>query len=142
MNGNSFKNGNARSNTGYRQVLFASNGDLRPVLATVDSGYAPDCGTVQVAPVTSDWIARIEWNSGSERFTVSKVTENGDCYGEPLSWSDAAPVWELLKKIHPWLDGWLDRVSRGSSYLPDGAYGGESIVARAKRQRIESALKR
>lgn len=142
MNMNGFKNGSAMSNTGQRQILFSATGELRPVAFSVDSGYAPDRGTVQVAPRQGDIIARVDWNRRGDDYTIARAAADGDSYGQPLPINDQAPVWAMLKDRHPWLDGWLAPVGRGPSYLPDEAWGGETLAARAKRERVEAAIRR
>lgn len=139
---NGFSNGNARSNTGQRQVLFSATGELRPVAFAVESGYAPDRGTVQVVPKAGDLIARVEWNRAGEEYTLARAVEDGDCYGQSPPSNEQAPVWVLLKTLHPWLDGWLAPTGRGPSFLPTEAFGGETLAARAKRERCEAAIRR
>lgn len=139
---NGFPNGMARSNTGQRQVLFDATGEVRPVAFSVESGYAPSRGTVQVAPRAGDLIARVEWDRRGEEYTLARVTEDGDMAGRPIPPNDQAPLWAALKNRHPWLDGWLAPVPRGPSYLPAEAFGGETLAAHAKRERCEAAFRR
>lgn len=143
-----FPNGCARSNTGYRAVLFSSAGELRPVAYSVESGYTPERGTVQVAPRKGDLIAQVEWNRRGEEFSLLRVNadhEGGESMylaAEPVSFNDQPALWTMLKDRHPWLDEWLVPVSRGTSYLPTEAWGGETLAARAKRERCEEAIRR
>jgi hypothetical protein len=137
---NGFFNGNARSNTGVRQILFSATGELRPVAFSVDSGYAPDRGTAQVSPRAGDLIARVDWNRRGEEYAILRVIEDDDDYGLPIE--EQAPMWAMLKDRHPWLDGWLAPTGRGSSYLPAEAFGGQTLAAIAKRERCEAAIRR
>jgi hypothetical protein len=139
---NGFPNGMARSNTGQRQVLFDATGEVRPVAFSVESGYAPSRGTVQVAPRAGDLIARVEWDRRGEEYTLARVTEDGDMAGRPIPPNDQPPLWAALKTRHPWLDEWLAPTVRGPSYLPADAFGGETLAARAKRERCEAAFRR
>jgi len=141
MMNNGFSNGCARSNTGQRQILFSSTGELRPVAFSVESGYAPDRGTVQVSPRAGDLIARVDWDRRGKEYSLSRATEDGDAYGQPLPLNAQAPVWAMLKSLHPWMDGWLAPTGRGPSYLPAEVFG-ETLAARAKRERCEAAFRR
>ncbi len=137
-----FANGNARSNTGFRSVLFSATGELRPVAFCVRSGYAPDRGTVQVSPRQGDLIARVEWRRAGAEYTLAVAEDDGDCQGVAVNINDAVEMWATLKRRHAWLDSWLEPVSRGPSFLPDEGWGGESLADRSKRERCEAAIRR
>lgn len=143
-----FPNGSSKSNTGYRAVLFSSTGELRPVAFCRESGYMPDRGTVQVAPRKGDLIAQVEWDRRGEEYALLEVMEDHEggesmyLAANPVSFNQQSPIWEMLKTRHPWLDGWLAPTGRGPSYLPADAFGGETLAARAKRERCEAAFRR
>jgi hypothetical protein len=115
----SMVNGEARSNTGYRQVVFGPHFEMRPVIYRVYSGYQPTRYTVQVINV-GDLLFRVEWGRSFETFSVEVVT--GADYGGPttrtLAETEAWPLWETLRKRFPQADDFIKKVKRGPSYLP------------------------
>jgi len=137
MNPN-FHNGNAWTNTGIRQVVFNSDLSLKPVIFAINSGYAPDRGTVQASPTTGDLIARVEWTRKSTDFSLLQVTETGP---EVLNPATSGQLWEILEAKHQWLESWLQPVSRGPSFIPVEAYG-ETIAEKTKRQTCNAIIRK
>lgn len=137
MNPN-FHNGNARSNTGMRQIAFHNDLSLKPVIFAINSGYAPDRGTVQASPVTGDLIARVEWTRKSTDFSLLQVTESGP---EVLNPATCGQLWEILESKHKWLESWLQPVPRGSSFIPVEAYG-ETVAEKTKRKTCNAIIKK
>lgn len=129
------KNGSCFSRTGSKQVVFNPQTlALRPVLYAVYSGYRPERGTVQGA-IDGDLVASVTWGSRSEDYEISRFG------GDRLPLGEEARLWGELKKIHPWLDAWLEPSGRGSVFLPDSVVPESQYLAvRAKRARIGKAI--
>lgn len=131
--------GEAKSNTGFRQVLLDESFKVRPVAFTIESGPAPKRGTVQVGAQVGDLLLRVEWNSKMQWFEVLERTEDGL---KKLPPAEMENIKEAAYEHNPWLREWLQPVDRGGSWLPPETYGGQSLAAQVKRQRCQNALNR
>ena len=122
------RNGEARSNTGYRQVALTRTGQICPVLFAVRSGLKPGRCTTQLVAET-DIVFRCDWDRQGEIW--SATTPGGqNLFTDP-------EIWGLLPTE---LRDWLKPVGRGESLLPAGfGWDGEQTLAdRQKRQRLEN----
>lgn len=131
-----FVNGKAQSHTGFRQVAFDTNLTPRPVIYTIESGLTPSRGTVQQEPEVSDIVIRLDWTRRNHLFTVEKVGNS------PLPLEVQQEYKEKLFQRYAWLEEFLVPAGRESSFLPAQVYGGESLAAKAKRERCEFAFQR
>lgn len=130
------KNGEARTRTGFVNVVFSPNGELRPVLYKVYSGYQPDRGTFQGA-VEGDLVATCYWNNDHTVYSLSLFR------GDTLDFNKSAEVWPLLKKLHPWLDAWLEPSGRGEVSLPESVVPeSEYLSVKHKKGKLQKFLQR
>jgi len=125
------KNGKARSNTGFRQVLFDGRDlALAPVALRRYSGEKPGRTTYQVGPKTGDLLARCSWRRAGEMYELLRWSG--------VAWEPAEiELWSSLRELHPWIDSWLDRAPRGPSYLPaEVAPPERDLAAISKKRKI------
>lgn len=149
-----FNNGLARTNTGYRQVLVSSQGELRPVMVRLNSGYVPQRRTMQVAPKPGDLMLRSDWNRSSIRYSIMQYStqeewvpvgdkEKFDLYIETEGYEEikdeSVTLWELAIKANPWIPEFLDPREKGRavSMLP---WEGDTLSEKAKRRRIKDFM--
>lgn len=111
------KNGNARTKTGIRQVALGPDFFPRPVDHRIHSGYQPDRCTVQAAE-SGDYIFEVTWDSSGFKDRIYKL----DCDDNVITNGHAASLWDSLRKEYPSIDGFLNPVGRGSSFLPEDLF--------------------
>ena len=129
------ENGRCKSTTGFKQLVFSPEGELRPVLYAVYSGPQPGCGTVQGAQ-KGDIILRVNWSSKGEDFFILIHNEG------QVPQMDEYPIWEKLQKMHPWVEGWLVSEPRGSVWIPRDVIPEDQYLSiRAKRGNIDRFLR-
>lgn len=130
------KNGVSSTRTGFVNAVFSPNGELRPVLFKVYSGYQPDRGTFQGA-VEGDLVATCYWDSNNTVYSLSLFR------GDTLDFNRSAEVWQFLKKLHPWLDAWLEPSERGEVSLPESVVPeSEYLSVKSKKEKLQKFLQR
>lgn len=129
------KNGEVRTRTGVRRVALGPDFFPRPVDHRIHSGYQPDRCTVQVAE-SGDFIFEISWDSSGTRDRIYRL--DYDDNNNQISNGHAASLWDSLKKEYPSIDGFLNPVGRGASFLPEDLFPEEKDLCNfRKEQRIE-----
>jgi hypothetical protein len=137
MEFNQLKNGDAKTNTGIKELAFDSETlEIRPVLFRIYSGYSPSRGTVQGVR-EGDIIAQCIWNSKSTDYRIYR-------YGlDDIDLNKQAELWISLREKHPWIDSWLEPSGRGETNIPEEIIPVKNYLSnKIKRARIENALSR
>ena len=133
--GEVIKNGYCKSNTGFRQVLTDNNCIVRPVLFTVDSGYQPDRGTVQVPAAPGDLLFKCQWGSQHEDYFIYEFLNGAWTLMSRVALT--VNLWKKLKELNPWTDMFIAPSNRNSSYIVCD----EPLAMKAKRKRLTSFFK-
>jgi hypothetical protein len=113
------KNGNCKTRTGEKILVFTPTLELRPVAFAVYSGYLPDRGTYQ-AVEDGDIILQNFWNSSTEIdcFHIYRINQslNGST---KVSLTRYAELWSIIHKKHPWVSDWIEKShTRTDCWIP------------------------
>lgn len=136
-------NGQCRSNGGFRRIVLAADGQVKPVFAAVYTGKEPYLCTIQMAEI-GDLIFWERWNRPISSDGVSVVKDaNLMTEIDPIK---AAYLWTLLPtRAKTWLEQGKQidpedpkRLREIHSYLPPGLGwdGNETLVSMAKKGKI------
>lgn len=131
-----YKNGSSYSRTGSCGLIFSPELVLRPVIFAVHSGYRPDHGTFQVAPVEGDLVFWCSWGSRDTDYGISRADAEGNLRELPIG--ETPPLWTALHRAHPWTRDWLEPGSGRFGYsIPDEVIPpGDYLATKAKSARI------
>jgi hypothetical protein len=102
----------------------------------VYSGYQPGRGTVQVPPVKGDLLFQCSWNSKEEYYSISQF--DGEKFNH-IDLMEESHLWEEVQKLNPWMEEFLTRQGRTSSFIP---FTGDTLAQAAKRRRLMSFFER
>lgn len=131
-------NGNAKTNSGFRQVVLTPGGTVRPVQSAVRSGYRPDRCTNQVAR-EGDLVIRVTWYP--EYWGISKVL--GGVLTD-LGHQGLIDYQPLIRNLSKEVEAFLQPTAeRKESFLPAGC-GWDGVNTQAdlrKKERLEAFLR-